>query len=383
MSQAEINFYLAKISADLDRTVDFWLKHSHDTELGGFFNCLTRTGDVFDTTKFVWLQGRQVWTYCQLARATDDVSKKEALLAAAIVAGDFLLAHAKQPDTDKCHFSLTRDGLAVKTQRTVFSETFFALAMIGLAQTTGQEKYKDEAKRMLDTIIHWVMEDGTGTGAVSLPGTPKLASLAHPMILLNLTTEAEKVFGLNSYETQAKWAINQLFKHVQRDGTCVLENITLDGKEFSGSAIGRHQNPGHAIEGAWFIMDWANGRTADKDLIRRAIDSFLLIPFEVGWDKEFGGIFSFLDADGLEPLPLEWSMKLWWAHAEAMIAFLMAFVETGNEIHWQKFKLVADYVYDHTKFTENGSGTSTGKENEPIPTKGCPSRVVSMSHDVY
>ncbi len=44
-------------------------------------------------------------------------------------------------------------------------------------------------------------------------------------------------------------------------------------------------------------------------------------------------------------------MKLWWAHAETMIAFMMAFAETGEKDHWEKFKLVTDYVYRHASIT--------------------------------
>lgn len=50
--------------------------------------------------------------------------------------------------------------------------------------------------------------------------------------------------------------------------------------------------------------------------------------FERGWDKEHGGIFYFLDASGHCPVPLEWNMKLWWPHCEAMIAFALAYKAT-------------------------------------------------------
>ena len=49
----------------------------------GFFNCLTADGQVYDTTKYGWLQGRQVWMYCQLYTSLDRF-KKDALLQAAI-----------------------------------------------------------------------------------------------------------------------------------------------------------------------------------------------------------------------------------------------------------------------------------------------------------
>ena len=49
-----------------DNVVPFWEKHSIDAECGGYFTCLDRKGNVFDTDKFVWLQARQVWMFSRL-----------------------------------------------------------------------------------------------------------------------------------------------------------------------------------------------------------------------------------------------------------------------------------------------------------------------------
>ena len=37
-----------------------------DHEFGGYFTCLDREGNVFDTDKFIWLQGREVWLFSML-----------------------------------------------------------------------------------------------------------------------------------------------------------------------------------------------------------------------------------------------------------------------------------------------------------------------------
>jgi mannose/cellobiose epimerase-like protein (N-acyl-D-glucosamine 2-epimerase family) len=38
--------------------IPFWINHSLDAEHGGYFTCLDTKGNVFDTDKFVWLQGK-------------------------------------------------------------------------------------------------------------------------------------------------------------------------------------------------------------------------------------------------------------------------------------------------------------------------------------
>ena len=47
----------------LDNVLPFWLENSQDREYGGYFSCLNRDGSVYDTDKFIWLQGREVWMF--------------------------------------------------------------------------------------------------------------------------------------------------------------------------------------------------------------------------------------------------------------------------------------------------------------------------------
>ncbi len=49
-----------------ENVIPFWLDKSQDTECGGYFTCLDRQGNVYDTDKFIWLQGRQVWLFSML-----------------------------------------------------------------------------------------------------------------------------------------------------------------------------------------------------------------------------------------------------------------------------------------------------------------------------
>ena len=50
----------------LENILPFWLHHSKDEVNGGYFTCLDRTGKVYDTDKFIWLQGRQVWCFAYM-----------------------------------------------------------------------------------------------------------------------------------------------------------------------------------------------------------------------------------------------------------------------------------------------------------------------------
>lgn len=69
---------------------------------------------------------------------------------------------------------------------------------------------------------------------------------------------------------------------------------------------------------------------------------------------------------------LEWAMKLWWPHSEAMIAFLMGYSDSGDPALLQLFYQVAEYTFrqvNAASWTRALSGLNGGMEE----TAGSPS----------
>ncbi|XP_031800363.1 N-acylglucosamine 2-epimerase isoform X1 [Sarcophilus harrisii] len=378
MERATLAIWKERVENELDRVVMFWTKYSHDSQHGGFFTCLTKEGHVYDDLKYVWLQGRQVWMYCRLYRKLQRFHWPE-ILDAAKAGGEFLIRHARvAPPAKKCAFVLTRDGRPAKVQRTIFSECFYTMAMDELWRATGDPRYQKEAVEMMDQIVYWVRVDPTGLGQPQLSGTVKADPMAVPMMLLNLVDqlgEDDDVMSRKYWEL-GEWCTENILKHLQRDGKVVLENVTVDGKEIPG-CLGRQQNPGHALEAGWFLLRHA---IRQRDAERKAliIEKFILQPFQSGWDTENGGIFYFQDADKFCPTQLEWDMKLWWPHNEAMIAFLMSYNETRDPMLLQLFCQVAEYAFE--KFSDPEHGEWYGylnREGKVVlnfkggPFKGC------------
>ena len=58
------------------------------------------------------------------------------------IGGDFLMKHFKDASTGKVNFSTTREGKPSKMQRTIFSEVFYCMAMVGLSKATQEIKYQ-------------------------------------------------------------------------------------------------------------------------------------------------------------------------------------------------------------------------------------------------
>ncbi|KAG2455555.1 RENBP epimerase, partial [Polypterus senegalus] len=238
-------------------------------------------------------------------------------------------------------------GQAVKVQRTIFSECFYVMAMDELARVTEEQQYQDEAVRVMDQIVHWTQVDSSGLGRPELPGAGPTNSMAVPMMLLCLVEQLveDRPEMAKKYNELGHWCIQQILQHVQRDGNAILECVSTDGQELPG-CLGRHQNPGHALEAGWFLLQYAT-RHQDEKLKKLAIEKFMLLPLASGWDQQHGGLFYFLDVEGHCPTQLEWNMKLWWPHCEALIAFLMGYCETKDPNLLEKFTQIFQYTFSH------------------------------------
>jgi N-acylglucosamine 2-epimerase len=163
------------------------------------------------------------------------------------------------------------------------------------------------------------------------------------MILLNLI---EEVAGENAsdFRTEIEECIQRMLLHVKTDTKKVHEFVAPDGARLD-SPDGRLLNPGHAIEAGWFLQHWAQ-RLRRIDLQQTAID-MVRWSYADGWDKEHGGIYYFLDAEGYSPTQLEWNMKLWWPHCEALYAHLLNYSITGDKADFEAFQQVHDYTFSH------------------------------------
>ena len=349
----------------LHDVIPFWLRNSGDNEFGGYMTCLDRKGAVYDTDKFVWLQGRQVWCFSMLYNR---VEPKQEWLDFAIQGAEFLKKHGRDVDGN-WYFSLTREGQPLIQPHNIFSDCFATMAFGQLHQATGIREYGDIAVATFLNILR-KKDNPKGSYNKAFPGTRPLKAFALPMILCNLVLEIEHLLEPALVEQTIAAGIHAVMDEFYRpDVGLILENIAPDGS-FSDSFEGRLINPGHGLESMWFIMDLAE-RSGDQALIQRAVDTTLSI-LEYGWDKQYGGIFYFLDVKGNPPQQLEWDQKLWWVHIETIISLLKGYLHTGDERCWQWFKKVHAYTWAHFPDAEYGEwfGYLNRQGEVLLPLKG-------------
>ncbi len=130
-----------------------------------------------------------------------------------------------------------------------------------------------------------------------------------------------------------------------------MEAVAPNG-EIVDHCDGRLLNPGHAIEGAWFIMEEGRHR-GDADLIRLGCD-MLDWMWARGWDKACGGLFYFRDLFD-KPVQEYWhDMKFWWPHDETIIATLLAYELTGDEKYARWHQQIHDWSHRHFADPDHG-----------------------------
>lgn len=331
----------------MDRVLPFWLEKSQDRQYGGYFTCLNRDGSIFDTDKFVWLQGREIWMFSMLY---NNLRKDEAWLACAKQGAEFLKKYGHDGNYD-FYFSLTREGAPIIQPYNIFSNTFACMAFAQLAKATGNEEYAHIAEKTFNRILER-RDNPKGKWEKSYPGTRPMKGFALPMIICNMALEVENIVeDKKLLESTIQECIHEVIDVFYKPEIgAMVENVSAIDGSMIDCFEGRTVNPGHDLESLWFLEN-LGVRLGDKALIQKAVDISLSV-IEYGWDKEYGGIFYFMDRKGYPQQQLEWDQKLWWVHLEATIAMLKGYVLTGNEKCLEWFLKLDEYMWKHFRDDE-------------------------------
>lgn len=343
------------VRSELATVVDFWLKHGMDPVYGGVYTCLDRTGKVYSTDKSVWMQGRCGWMFAHMCHV---YGIKQEWLDASKSCLDFMEAHCINRDAgNRMYFTVTEDGKPLRQRRYFFSEAFYASANAEYYGVTGDKECLERARRAYN--LYWDLSHGgndpVGMGPKTIPETRSGRSFGQPMIILNVISILLRVDPEHKaeYEDRAQQCVDEIFKYfVKPDLKCLLENVAPDGTARLNYTEGRTVNPGHDIEGVWFILEHAR-RTGDTSLIPKAAQIFDWA-IDLGWDKEYGGLLYFVDCLGLPPEAYEHDMKLWWPHNEILIASMMLYRDTKDEKYLDWFYKTLDYCKEHFSDPEYG-----------------------------
>ena len=355
----------------VENVLPFWEKYSVDKEYGGYLTCLDRDGSVFDTDKFMWLQGRQVWT---MSTMYDRVEPNETWKNIAEHGARFILNHGRDTQGD-WYFALDRSGKPLVQPYNIFSDCFASMGLAALYKITDKDEYGQVALNSFNRILER-QSNPKGKYSKTYPATRNLKGFSLPMILTNLSLELEHIVGTSTVDKLIDEVIYEVMEvFYQPESGLIMESVHLDGS-FSDTFEGRLVNPGHIIEAMWFMMDLAE-RREDPALMNKCVE-IALRALEYGWDEEFGGVFYFKDILDRPVQQLEWDQKLWWVHLEALVCMAKGFAYTGDKRCKAWFEKLDDYAF--SRFSDPQYGEWYGylnRQGQPLLTlkggkwKGC------------
>jgi N-acylglucosamine 2-epimerase len=349
MNQEKIRSLKKQYEKELkENIIPFWTTYGIDRENGGFFHYVDRKGALYCSEKGGWFQGRGTWTFAKLY---NDIENRREWLDIAALGVKFLNEHCF--DTDgRMFFELTQDGRPIRKRRYWFAEAFAAGAMAEYGKASGDGAALKRAADLFNKIIYYY-RNPAALPSKYIPKNFCMKSHNTRMVLVATSQilRAAGVPGFN-YDALVDEVVNELFKDfVKPEKRALLEAVAPDGT-YLDTPIGRRVNPGHSMETCWFLLQEGEERN-DKDLILKAAQ-IIDWAMEWGWDKKYGGIYNYVDLEGRPSDKIEWDMKYWWTHAEALYANLYAYYLTGDSRFEEHYDKVHEYTFSHFPDYEYG-----------------------------
>jgi len=324
----------------LNDTLPFWTSHSIDHEHGGFLTSLDRNGRVVDTDKGVWQQGRFTWLLGELYNEVQQLPEWRALAEHGI---EFIDRHCFDDSDGRMWFHVTQQGAPIRKRRYSFSESFSAIAYGEFAKLTGNGNFAEKANRTFQQFTDHNLNPTEM--APKFTDVRPMKGIGFPMICIATAQELRDSIGLADADQWIDRSIEEIRRDfLKPDLQCVMETVGRNG-EILDCFDGRTLNPGHAIEGAWFIM--REGAERDSQELIQLGCEMLDWMWERGWDSQHGGLLYFTDVYN-RPVQEYWhDMKFWWPHCEALIATLLAWSLTGNTNYLDRHLQLHQWAFQH------------------------------------
>ena len=335
-------------AALFDDVLPWWMNHSLDWEYGGYFSLLSRDGRPWASDKYTWMNGRQVWMLSNLYNAHAQDAR---WLEAAKLGADFMLEHAFRSD-GKMHFRLARDGQSRSEVLSLYTEVFGAIALAEYAVASGDESCWTKAVQMYGRLVPRLGKP-TDTAMLGYPIHAQFHLHAHDMCRITVAWVFNQLRPEARFEDDLTLSVDSILnRHWKPDMPALLENVAPDGSAMLDLPEGRLFHPGHSVEIAWMLMEIARSRD-DEGLLATSIE-ILLASLAHGWDGQYGGLRYLTNFDWTPTHSLEADLKLWWPHAEALYALLLAWDLTGRDDLAQWYDKLHQYSFNHFPDPEFG-----------------------------
>jgi N-acylglucosamine 2-epimerase len=361
-----LDYYKKHINEQL---IPFW-NRAEDREQGGIFTCFNNEGDILlSKNKYTWSQGRFVWIWSKLYEMIDKgliEGNKEAYMKQIEKTVEFLDKNVFMED-GKCCYLLSENGQKLEEvpgegyDSSFFSDCFVMLGFAEYGRITGNISRVEKAADIYTHVEQLLSIRDVRCEPYPVPD--ELDSHSFYMIMLDMTRQMYDSFLAFDDPRAELFAIKmQQYIDLIMDKFCD-ENLLIremiarvpEDNSYNKLLLVNHINPGHSIECMWFVIV-----AADRlGLTDKKLKAFQIIKntYQVGWDKELGGLLRYVNVDGQKPagdllgtkfeklIQNTWDMKLWWPHSEALFCTMLAYDLTQDDEFFELYKKTHDYTF--------------------------------------
>ena len=341
MNKEILNEYKSQYhNALVNDIIPYWLKYAIDSS-GAINNCLNEDGSLISKERYIWSQGRALWTFSALYNR---VEKKKEYLDVADGLFNYLLKTGRD-ENGKWLYRFDEQGNVLDKDISIYVDGFVLIGMAEYYKATGDERAKQIAVETYENTLWRINHPGSYEVA---PYVIKDGIKTHGvyMIFSYFYYQLGKAIGRDDICDEGyKLALEVINDFYVKEKDAILEFVTVDGK-FTDTPEGRACVPGHAIECMWFLISIFEDRNEKENIdtcckvIKRHI--------ELAFDKEKGGLVLALDIDGKSPC--FWgkpTYKPWWVQLETLVATAYAYRHTKDKWFMDIHKQINEFAFKH------------------------------------
>jgi N-acylglucosamine 2-epimerase len=334
-----------------DHVLSFWERHAIDDQ-GGLLTCISDSGRVLGTEKWLWSQWRAVWVF---SRVYNELERDPKWLRLALQISEFCRRTGWDAANQSWVLLVSREGKVLRGPDSIYVDVFAICGLVELHRACGDRELLTIASRTADSALRKLAgpRDLVPHFPYSIPPGAKPHGLA--MMWSLALADLGAATGREDYLREAERFSDEIFCHFYRaHRDLIVERVREGGGEYP-APLGTAIVPGHAIEAMWFQVHVITLLGRKRERITEAF-RLILRHLELGWDHDGGGgIILAIDADGREPVG--WNLatsKIWWPQTEALYAVLLGWENQRRPVFLDWYERLWEICLEHFVDWENG-----------------------------
>jgi cellobiose epimerase len=349
----EVEQYRSELENELEALLRYWMSHAPDEENGGFVGRIDHNETVHPgSPKGSVLNSRILWSFS----AAYCLTKKEAYLSIAERAFHYLIEHFLDKEHGGVYWTVDYKGRPLDTKKQIYALAFAIYGFSEYHRACSNKRAKELSIQLYNDIVAHSYDKVHGGYIEALARDWKeiddlrlSAKDANERKSMNTHLHVLEGFA-NLYRIWPDEGLNEKIRELIQ---LFLNYIICPETSHLSLFFDDEWNPksnitsyGHDIEAAWLIQEAAE-IIEDDDLLKKAKEYSVRIADAAarGLDKD-GGLWSEYDGDANHLI----RQKHWWPQAEAMVGFLAAWQNTGNDNFLEKslrsWEFVKQYIRD-------------------------------------